>query len=128
MLTSGLQGATVLAVFSSSLPETFILPRTVPATAILFKEADAQPIYRKTSFMKQRQKACPRKVVPRGDVKKKQFPIFKKISTITESFNSVKTKIYSKLGLSCLFPKFAERFRLDLAFIICLTAVDFMQK
>ena len=110
MLTSGLPGATILAVFSSSLPETFVLPRTVPATAILFKEADARPISRKTSFFKQRQKACSRAVLPLGNVKKKLSPITKKISKITQPFTSLKSKIYNKLGLSCLVPKLLRPF------------------
>ena len=37
-LVEGINGATVLSVFSSSLAGSFLLPRIIPATAALFSE------------------------------------------------------------------------------------------
>ena len=39
-LVNGIQGAVVVSIFSSALENSFLVPRTVPATAVIFTEPD----------------------------------------------------------------------------------------
>ena len=72
-MVSGISGAVVLAVFSSNLAETgFSIPRTVPATAVLFSEPNLD-IPRTTISRRQSSSShslephsCPRPIIRLG--------------------------------------------------------------
>ena len=119
-LVGGINGATVLSVFSQSLPGTFLIPRSVPATAALFTEPILLPISRQ-SPQTQHQHACPRPVIPLGEtlarVQSKISPLTEiysrltaPISKITSRISSLKSNILDELRLSCLFPRILRPF------------------
>ena len=101
LLSVGIPGATVLSVFSSSLPGTFLLPRTVPATAILFKEPDPLLTSRQYSYAKSHHRSCPKTLLP---------PVLNKLSKLTKPISTIKSNLYRKLGISCLFPRLLRPF------------------
>ena len=71
-LVSGLTGAVVISVFSTSLPGNsgFISPRTVPATSVLFSEPDVNvpgtTISRRSSSTSMAGTSCNRPIFPLG--------------------------------------------------------------
>ena len=122
-LVAGINGAVVVAVFASELAGTFVIPRTVPATAAIFTEPDdalTSRISRESGLShSHRHQSCPRAVIPLG---RKLNTVQKKISNsplsiITNAISrlqlktsGIKAKIYQKLRLSCLFPKLLRPF------------------
>ena len=119
-LVGGINGATVLSVFSQSLPGTFLIPRSVPATAALFTEPILLPISRQ-SPPTQPHDSCPRPVIRLGEtlarVQRKISPLTEiysrltaPISKITSRVSSLKSNILDELRLSCLFPRILRPF------------------
>ena len=119
-LVGGINGATVLSVFSQSLPGTFLIPRSVPATAALFTEPILLPLSRQ-SPQTQPHHYCQRPVIRLGEtlarVQGKISPltdIYSRltapISKITSRISSLKSNILDELRLSCLFPRILRPF------------------
>lgn len=125
-LVTGINGAVALAVFSSSVPGTFAVPRTVPATAVLVAEPGVTATSRQAVHPTlHRNESCPRPIIPLGRkikiAERKITPIlgrFSKILTpisnvqsiISNMFSGIKSSIVEKLGLQCLFPTILRPF------------------
>ena len=127
LLSSDLVGASnVIAVFSTALAGTFLVERTVNATAILFTEADTDnPSSKQSSSAHDTpnfKPPCP--TTPLTKVKRKIQPLLNKISKITQPVSKVKSKIYRKLGLSCLFPKLLRPFEPIIEKVTCKLGLD----
>ena len=75
LLSSGLFGVTILSVFSSAIPGTFIIPRTIDATAILFKESGTLFSSKESSYPKKKKRYCSKTIIPLGRTKRKVQPI-----------------------------------------------------
>ena len=116
-LVAGLSGAVVISVFSSNLPDTFVVPRTLPAIAILVSEPAIPSLSsRSEQSVEDRPQSCPRPVINAGSAikfkKQKISPAVIKLSNILEPFkklvspiSNLKSRVYQKLKLDCLFPK-----------------------
>lgn len=127
LLSSDLIGAgNVLAVFSTAIAGKFLVERTVNATAILFTEADPDnPSSKESSsvpFPPNFKPSCP--TTPLTKVKRKIQPLLNKISKITQPVSKVKSKIYQKLGISCLFPKLLRPFEPIIEKVTCKLGLD----
>jgi len=124
-LTAGIAGAVVLAVYSSSLePTGFLIPRTVPATAVLFSEPDTQvprtSISRRqySPYHSQGHEAdCKRPIISLTSEKtnfqkiKKQLarspPLVKAYNLFTEmqaTHGMRQARVFDKLGIACVLP------------------------
>ena len=134
---AGINGAVVVAVFSSAIPGTFLIPRTVPATAAIFTEPDdtlLSRISRQSGYSpSHRHQSCPRAVIPLGrklnTVQKKiaNSPlsvITNVISRIQSKTSPVKARIYQKLRLSCLFPKLLRPFAPTFLYLRCKLGLE----
>ena len=117
---AGISGAVVVSVFASDLIGTFVLPRTVPATAVILSEPPTARLSRQSA--PNLQKACPRPVIDVGAIlnaKSQQIsPLVTKLSKISERISSVtspisalKSRAYKTLGIECLFPKLIRPFQ-----------------
>lgn len=129
-----------MGVFSSTVPGTFAVPRTVPATAVLVAEPGISATSRQSAHpTAHRQQSCPRPIIPFGRKIKiaetKINPIldrFSKITTpisnvqskISNTFSSIKVKILEKLGLQCLFPKLLRPFEPMFKYVQCLLGLN----
>ena len=127
-LVAGISGAVVLAVFSSSLAGTFLVPRTVPATAVLFTEPDLSTIARQSAHSSSHHQSCGRRIISLGaklnNAQRKISPIMNIVSRITKPISTVKSKIFQRLGLSCLFPKILRPFEPILKYTRCKLGLD----
>ena len=106
-------------MFSSNIPGSFSLPRTVQATAVLIAEPPIALTSRQTGYTPTPQRhprGCSRPIVNVGKklnaTQIKLTPILNRFSKITTTISNVQSKIsdlksktFQKLGLSCLFPK-----------------------
>ena len=97
-LVAGINGAVALAVFSSSAPGTFAVPRTAPATAVLIAEPNVGRISRQSSRpMEHRQQSCPNTIIPLGrkikTVESKITPILDQFSIITTPITRIQSKM-----------------------------------
>ena len=141
-LVIGIPGAVVLSVFSSSLINSgFLVPRTVPATAVLFTEPESMSQRRKiTSSLSSHSnsQSCGRPLIPIGQkvniAKQKFSPILDKISKPVSLVQSkivmFKTKLFDKLGLQCLVPNLLKDIEPYITRISCklgLNGDGFMQ-
>ena len=105
-LVSGLNGATTLAVFSSNVPGSFVLPRTVEATAVLIAEPPLPLLIPRTfdtsHFI---QEECQRPVINVGakinQTTIKLTPFLNRVSKITDliskvqgTFSDLKSRIF----------------------------------
>ena len=117
---AGISGAVVVSVFASDLIGTFVLPRTVPATAVILSEPPTARLSRQSA--PNLQKACPRPVIDVGAIlnaKSQQIsPLVTKLSKISERISSVtspisalKSRAYKTLGIECLFPRLIRPFQ-----------------
>ena len=124
-LASGLNGATTLGVFSSNIPGSFILPRTVDATALLIAEPPILPIIPRqsgsSSSSHTHHQSCKRPIIDVGAkinrTTAKLAPFLKRISKVTDAITNISSKltnlkenIFQRLGLMCLFPKLLRPF------------------
>ena len=112
-LVSGINGAMTLAVFSSNVPGTFVVPRTVPATAALITEPGLIPISRQSEQQTSDQhESCPRAIIPLGDaikrIENKTNPILSRFSKITTPISLIQSRIsglqsglFEKLRIQC---------------------------
>ena len=130
-LTIGIPGAVVISVFSSSLANTgFLVPRTVPATAVLFAEPSSLPSRRIGLSSKSPDlnfHHCNRPLIPLGQkiktVEQKFSPILNKISgplnIVQSKLTMLSSKVLSKLRLQCLVPKLFMKLQPFLSRISC---------
>ena len=121
-LVAGLDGATTLAVFSTNLPGSFVLARTVDATAALIAEPPLPLLIpRQLSDSQKNEDHCPRPIINVGAkinrTVTKLEPILNRISKITDgitklqsTFSDLKSRIFQKLGLMCLIPTLMRPF------------------
>ena len=128
-LVAGISGAVVISVFSSELAGTFIIPRTVPATAVVITEPVAARISRQSGYAaSHRHHSCPRPVIPLGrklnNAQQKLSPILERVAKITAPFSRAKSRIFNKLGLACLFPKLTRPFEPILIYVRCKLGLE----
>jgi len=121
-LVSGINGAVVLAAFSSSLPGSFAVPRTVPATAVLIAEPGITAASRQSAHpTSHQQESCPRPIINLGRKLKfaenKISPFLDLITNITSPISNIQSKmseissrIIQKLRLECLIPRLLHPF------------------
>ena len=135
-LTIGLEGSVVLSVFSAELENSgFLVPRTVPATAILFTEQPGTTsrlkIFSSKSF-KNGPKECARPKLPIGEkvniAHQKISPILNKISEpftrIQDKFAMLKVTILDKLGLQCLVPRILHPLMPIMTYVKCALGLN----
>ena len=124
-LVSGINGATVVSAFSSSISGSFVVARSVPATAVLLAEP-VLPIIPLTSRQSSHSSSsdhhsCPRPIINVGaklkTAEKKLSPIlaifsiiFKPIIKFNSLISNMKSRIFQKLGLMCVIPKLTRPF------------------
>ena len=130
-LTAGIPGAKVLSVFSSSIPGSFAVPRTVPATAVIITEPPIVRLSRQGgNSAPSHHDTCPRPVFDVGkkieDSTNKLSPVFDIISKITDPISKLQSKLsefksslFRKLGLSCLIPTLLRPFMPILSYTRC---------
>ena len=128
-LVGGINGATVLSVFSSSLSGSFLIPRIIPATAALFSEPNIASTSRQ-SESNLHPHSCPRPVIRVGETLKR---VQNKISPLTEIYSrvsnrfsriaskisTIKSNISERLRLTCLLPKIFRPFMPILEYTRC---------
>ena len=130
LLSSGLEGSTILAVFSSASiagAATFLFERTVAASAILFSEAQegeaSSRQFSSTPHVRSNaNKTCPR--TPLSKIKRRVQPALNILSKITRPVSKAKSQVYQKLGLSCLFPKLLRPFESIIEKVTCKLGLD----
>ena len=71
-----------------------------------------------------KQRACRRTIIPLGDVKRKFAPVLNKISKITAPISETQSKVFRKLGLSCLIPKLLRPFQPIIDKVTCKLGLD----
>jgi hypothetical protein len=134
LLTLGINGAIALAVFSSAIPGSFLLPRAVPATATIFAEPDdAIP---RTSISRQdsgsHDASCRRPIVRLGPVVNfVSSPLHQFMAKLTkpferaqQRFSGVKMRIYDTLNVGCLFPRLIHPYEPILRYTRCKLGLD----
>ena len=141
-LVAGISGAVVISVFSSNLPDTFVAPRTLPATAILVSEPEFPALLKRSAqSVEDQPQSCPRAVINVGSTinlkKQKISPAVNKLSNILEPFkklvspiSNLKSRVYQKLKLDCLFPKLLRPYQPMFKYFRCklgLSEDEFMQ-
>ena len=140
-LVAGISGAVVISVFSTNLADTFIAPRTLPATAIILTEP-TMPVTSRQYIpnVDERRQSCPRPEIDAGSAisfkKQKLSPAVNKFSKILEpikrlssSISNTKTRMYQKLGIKCLFPRLLRPYEPMFQYFRCklgLAGDDFM--
>lgn len=148
LLTSGIQGAVVLSVFSSDLPNMsgFLIPRTVDATAVTFSEPDESvtrtSISRKEGSGNQNHSpTCKRPVIHIGDKINritnktnividylKTKPILGRISEVVEDVQKkierLQMQLFDVLRINCLIPKVIRPFTPILEYFRCKFGLD----
>ena len=128
-LVGGINGATVLSVFSSSLAGSFLIPRILPATAALFSEPNIEPTSRQSEG-DLHEHSCSRPVIRVGDtlkqIRNKISPLTKiysrvsnRFSRIASKISTIKSNISETLRLSCLLPKIFRPFMPILKYTRC---------
>ena len=134
----GLNGGTVLSVFSSNIPGTFAVPRTIPATGVLIAEPSILLTSRQSSFSQndnQHHRSCPRPVINIGQklntAESKLLPFLSRFSKVISLITNFQTKIsdlqsraFQKLRISCLLPKLLRPFEPVMKHIKCKLGLD----
>lgn len=130
-LTAGIPGANVISVFSSGIQGSFLVPRTVPSTAVLIAEPPIVRVSRQGGSSSSSQHyTCPRPVLNIGqkieDATTKLSPLLERVSKITDPISNIQSKIsdlksnlFRKLGLSCLIPTLLRPFMPILSYTKC---------
>ena len=113
-----------MSVFSSALPGTFIIPRTVDATAILFKESTSLFSAKQYSYPKKKKKSCSKTIIHLGKAKRRLATVLNKLSIVTKPISTLKSKLYQKLGLSCLFSKFLRPYQPVIQRVLCKVGLE----
>ena len=145
-LVAGVNGAVIVSTFSSELIGTFVLPRTVPATAVLLTEPIIPIIPRQSNERPSSHHfSCPRPVINVGAkintatkkisqalerFKKVIDPILSLHGKISATISNLKTRVYQKLGLMCFLPKLIRPFQPYLEYTRCklgLNEDEFME-
>ena len=130
----------MLSVFSSSVQGTFVVPRTIPATAVLIAEAPIIAASRQSSSHQMspashRKEFCPRPIIPLGRkieaAENKVNPVLSRFSKIITPISNVQTRISDlmnsvvrKLRLQCLLPKVIRPFEPLLKYSRCLLGLN----
>ena len=134
----GINGGTVLSVFSSNIPGTFAVPRTIPATGVLIAEPSTLLSSRQSSFSQnnnQHHHSCPRPVINIGQkintAESKLLPFLSRFSKVVSLITNFQTKIsdlqsraFKKLRISCLLPKLLRPFEPIMKHIKCNLGPD----
>ena len=134
----GINGGTVLSVFSSNIPGTFAVPRTIPATGVLIAEPSILLSSRQSSFSQnnnQHHHSCPRPVINVGQkintAESKLLPFLSRFSKVVSLITNFQTKIsdlqsraFQKLRISCLVPKLLRPFEPIMKHIKCKLGLD----
>ena len=129
----GINGGTVLSVFSSNVPGTFAVPRTIPATGVLIAEPNILLTSRQSSLShkdNQHRHSCPRPVINIGQkintTESKLLPFLSRFSKVIALITNFQTKIsdfqsraFQKLRISCLLPKLMRPFEPLMKHIKC---------
>ena len=115
---------TVLSVFSSLIPGTFLVTRTVDATAILFKEADTFFSSKQSFYPTSHGRSCTKTIIPLGKAKRRLTPLLNKITKVTRPISALKSKIYEKLGISCVFPRILRPYQPLIERLSCKLGLD----
>ena len=129
----GINGGTVLSVFSSNIPGTFAVPRTIPATGVLLAEPSILPSSRQSSLSQndnQHHHSCPRPVINIGQkintAESKLLPFLSRFSKVVALITNFQTKIsdlqsraFRKLRISCFLPKLLRPFEPIMKHIKC---------
>ena len=137
-IVEGIEGANIVSIFSTSLETSgFLVPRTLPATAVVFTEPQTTG-QRKNSHSPSSQsrgkiyKTCSNSIIPLGE--KKDF-IHRSLSTVLDpilsllnSFQSktglLKAQLFDFLGLPCLIPTLIQPYEPFLLYVRCLLGLD----
>ena len=100
------------------------MPRTVDATAILFKETGPSFSSKQSIYSQTKNRACAKTILPLGKAKRKFQPFFNKIGKITSPISALKSNIYQKLGISCVLPRLVRRYQPIIQRINCKLGLD----
>ena len=123
-------------MFSNSLENSgFLVPRTVPATAVIFTEVPSAGTRRKKDNFEPSENThftCPRPVLPIGQklnsIHQTFSPIIDKIPETIITFQSkltmLKAKILDQLGLQCVVPILYKPYLPFLSYMRCLLGLD----
>jgi len=136
LLTSGINGAVVLSVYSTALaPSGFLLGRTIDATAVLFTEPNVG--IPRTSVSRQdpgshshNDHSCNRPIISFGEkiTATTRFPLVKKVmgalEQVQERVAPIKMAIYDKLRISCLVPRMIRPFEPILKYARCKLGLE----
>ena len=124
-LSSGIDDASILSVYSTSIEGSFITARTfADTTAILFKEPDTLLTRRQSDDQTQTQRVCTKTVIPLGKVKKKFDPLLSTLSRLTKPISDKKSELLQNAGLSCVYPKLIRPFQPILDKVSCIVGLD----
>ena len=119
-----------------------MVPRTLPATAILVSEPEFPALLKRSAqSVEDQPQSCPRPVISVGSTikleKQKISPAVNKLSNILEPFkklvspiSNLKSRVYQKLKLDCLFPKLLRPYQPMFKYFRCklgLSDDEFMQ-
>ena len=127
----------MISIFSTSLENTgFLVPRTFPATAVVFTEPTATTQRRKSSSSQasfgKNSDSCPRPIIPLGeklDFSQQKFsPVFEIVLSPILLFQSklglIKAQIFDFLRLQCLIPTLIKPFKPFLVYVRCLLGLN----
>ena len=137
-IVEGIEGANIVSIFSTTLESSgFLVPRTLPATAVVFTEPQIAN-QRKKSYSHQSHaggkiyKRCSNSIIPLGD--KKDFihrslsPVLDPILSLINLFQSktglFKAQLFDILGLQCLIPTLIQPYEPFLLYVRCLLGLD----
>ena len=136
-LLNGVGGAVVISVFSSDIPGSFLVPRTLKATAVLFAEPTISSTSKQSSYSTTpgRHSSCPKTILPLGRklkvAEEKIAPIIKRLSKITTPISNAQSRlsgiassIVQKLRLQCLIPKLTRPFEPIFKFTRCVLGLS----
>ena len=136
LLTAGIRGAVVLSVFSTALPVSgFLLPRTVPATAVLF----AEPTSISRTDNHNHDPTCNRPIINLGSTISsitthpfidlvKSNPVVDRVRQNFDMLQSIlgdiKMRLPDHLDLACVIPRLSKPIQPLLDKISCTLGLD----
>ena len=136
-LLSGIDESVPIAVFSSNIKGSFLVPRTLKATAVLFAEPPISSASKKSSDAATPHQpiSCPKPIIPLRTklnvAERKIVPVLNRFSKITTPFYNVRyrlsgiaSSIVQKLKLQCLIPKLTRPFESFFKYTRCLLGLN----
>ena len=137
-IVEGIEGANIVSIFSTSLENSgFLVPRTLPATAVVFTEPQTADRRKKSHSSSSHTtgkiyKTCSNSIIPLGD--KKDFihrslspvldPILSLINLVQSKTGLLKAQLFDFLGLRCLIPTLIQPYEPFLLYVRCLLGLD----